>query len=415
MQKPIPPTAVTTHDLDSSSSSSSITLNQKCCICHDMVIIPTRPICFKCSSSDRWSSKTCYTYLRICMHCADEYFQLTKKASGRKRDIKCLICQETMDATKNNRNTTYEIDFLFMRCLPTRLVECPFCHIWSGDLNSELYRHIITDCTRFTWECSCGQTYNKLTRHDHVRQCSKYSTCRDCDQRILSILLSRHMLQDHKCSLCCSCRIYVPLETMSDHILNKCDERLVCCDICMGLIRMRYFNIHLQNHYTEVCKRIRTLSMNLDNERERLSHVLDICSQSNIQLPHDSFQPLLQNTPHRSFISQEESSDTHNTDRPNTPEPFTVIFDSVTSSDSTESTEEESSTPSSSPPEDAPGTYNLTTITSWERLQEWLRSQSDTLLFSDPPIAVGGDSKDPEDPEDPEDEEEEENKEEENS
>jgi hypothetical protein len=132
-------------------------------------------------------------------------------------------------------------------------------------------------------------------------------------------------------------------------------------------------------------------------------------------LPHDSFQPLLQNTPHRSFISQEESSDTHNTDRPNTPEPFTVIFDSVTSSDSTESTEEESSTPSSSPPEDAPGTYNLTTITSWERLQEWLRSQSDTLLFSDPPIAVGGDSKDPEDPEDPEDEEEEENKEEENS
>ena len=417
MQKPIPPTAITTHDLDSSSSSSSITLNQKCCICHDMVIIPTRPICFKCSSRDRWSSKTCYTYLRICMNCADEYFQLTKKASDRKRDIKCLICQETMDATKNNRNTTYEIDFLFMRCLPTRLVECPFCHIWSGDLNSELYRHVITDCTRFTWECSCGQTYNKNTRLNHVRLCSKYSTCRDCDQRILSTLLSRHMLQDHKCSLCCSCRIYVPLETMSDHILNKCDERLVCCDICMGLIRMRYFNVHLQNHYTEVCKRIRTLSMNLDNERERLSHLLDICSQSNIRLPYDSSHPNLP-APQRSIISQEDSSDHEeestetttsrlNTNRPNTPEPFTVIFDSVTRSESTESTEEESTTPSSTSPVDADadvgvrGEYNLTTITSWERLQEWLRSQSDTLLFSDSsvagPLPVGGDSKDAED------------------
>ena len=417
MQNPVPPTTTTTPpDLDS-SSSSSITLNQKCCICHDMVVIPTRPICFKCSSSDRWSSKTCYTYLRICMHCADEYFQLTKKASGRKKDIKCLICQETMDATKNNRNTTYEIDFLFMRCLPTRLVECPFCHVWSGDLNSELYRHIITDCTHFTWECSCGQTYNKNTRQDHVRLCSKYSTCRDCNQRILSTLLSRHMLQDHKCSLCCSCRIYVSLETMSDHILNKCDERLVCCDICMGLIRMRYFNVHLQNHYTEVCKRIRTLSMNLDNEKERLSHLLDICSQSNIRLPHDSFHPLLHSTPLRSITAQEESSEheeeptettTSNTNRPNTPEPFTVIFDSVNGSESTESTEEESTSPSSStPPAIVPGEYNLTTISSWERLQEWLRSQSDTFLFSDPPIHVGGDSKDP-------DEEEEEKKEEEN-
>jgi hypothetical protein len=134
-------------------------------------------------------------------------------------------------------------------------------------------------------------------------------------------------------------------------------------------------------------------------------------------LPYDSSHPNLP-APQRSIISQEDSSDHEeestetttsrlNTNRPNTPEPFTVIFDSVTRSESTESTEEESTTPSSTSPVDADadvgvrGEYNLTTITSWERLQEWLRSQSDTLLFSDSsvagPLPVGGDSKDAED------------------
>ena len=260
-------------------------LETHCCICRDLLIIPVRPICFSCSHLDHWSQKSCYTYLRICMKCADHYFQLHLPLPQRKQYIRCLICTETMNPTKMHRNNIYEIDFLFMRCMPTRDVDCPFCNAWHGDLNNDLYRHIINDCTHFSWECVCGCVYTNPTRQQHLESCSKHSTCRECRKRILTTSMTRHMLNEHKYSLCCSCRMYVLLDHMSDHILHRCDERLVCCDVCMGLIRNRLFRFHIRNHYTEITAKIRSLTMNLEIEKERLVSVLEIMNENTITTP----------------------------------------------------------------------------------------------------------------------------------
>ena len=283
------------HLMDSISNPTTTTpdppesLDVNCCICRDLLVIPVRPICFSCTMTDRWSQKSCYTYLRICMRCADEYFQLHKPPTQRKKSIRCLTCAETMNPTKMHRNNIYEVDFLFMKCMPTRVVDCPFCNQWTGDLQNDLYRHIVHECPSFSWECVCGAIYTQPTRQDHIDRCSRYSTCRECRQRVLASGLTRHMLHDHRFSLCCSCRAYVPLEEMSEHILHRCDERLVCCDICMGLIRMRLFQVHLRTHYHEITTRIHTLNVSLETEKERLTTVLDMFQENGISL-HDVHQ-----------------------------------------------------------------------------------------------------------------------------
>ena len=260
-------------------------LDVHCCICRDPLVIPVRPICFSCSMTDRWSQKSCYTYLRICMKCADEYFQLDKPPSQRKKSIRCLTCTETMNPTKMHRNNIYEVDFLFMKCMPSSNdLPCPFCHEWDGTVQDDLYRHIVTECPAFSWECVCGAVYTQPNRMDHLRQCSRHSTCGECNQRILTTNLNRHMLHDHRFSMCCSCRTHVPLDDMSDHILHRCEERLVCCDICMGLIRMRLFHVHLLNHYQEITSNIRTLTLNLETEKERLHTVLDMFQENGISM-----------------------------------------------------------------------------------------------------------------------------------
>ena len=258
-----------------------------CCICFDSLVIPVRPICFSCTTTadkDRWYTKSCYTYLRICIRCADRYFQLDRETANRDHVVKCLICPATVDPSTLTRNTAYEIDFLYMRCMISRTVECPYCHMWAGDLNTELYNHLIIGCTAFLWECVCGEHYTIASAEDHMRSCSKYCHCEDCDAHVLMTQIGKHMMDVHQKSMCCSCRQFVHIEGMTNHILEKCPERLLCCDICMGLIRMRFFQKHLLNHYKDSIERIHSTTITLDSEKERLTNIMSICEQYDIPL-----------------------------------------------------------------------------------------------------------------------------------
>ena len=135
--------------------------------------------------------------------------------------------------------------------MTSRTVECPYCHLWAGDLNTELYNHLIIGCSAFLWECECGEHYTIASAEHHIRSCSKYCQCEDCGTPVLMTQIGKHMMDSHHKTMCCSCREFVLMETMTNHILDKCMERLVCCDICMGLIRMRFFHKHLFNHYKD--------------------------------------------------------------------------------------------------------------------------------------------------------------------
>lgn len=254
-----------------------------CCICFDDLVIPVRPICFSCcTGEDRWRNKWCYTFLRICIHCADTYLQLDREASLRQPTVKCLICPKTVDPSTLTRATAYEIDFLYMQCLPTRTITCPYCRVWTGDLNTQLYNHIMLMCEAFLWECTCGVQYTMPTAEAHIRMCSHYSRCKDCDEHLLLTQMGRHMLRTHHKTLCCSCRMFIAVDGMTDHILNQCPERLVCCDVCMGLIRMRFFKKHLLNHYHESLRCIQTALTRLETEKTKLQQIVEMCDQHNI-------------------------------------------------------------------------------------------------------------------------------------
>lgn len=261
-----------------------------CCICFDGLVIPVRPICFSCTTTvdaDRWCTKSCYTYLRICIRCADRYFQLDRETIKRDNVVKCLICPETIDPSTLTRNTAYEIDFLYMRCMTSRTVECPYCHMWAGDLNTELYNHLIIGCSAFLWECVCGEHYTIATAEQHIRSCAKYCYCDDCGTPVLMTQIGKHMMDTHHKTMCCSCREFVLMEAMTNHILDKCMERLVCCDICMGLIRMRFFHKHLVNHYKDSLERIHSTTITLDSEKERLANIVTLCERYNVRLDLD--------------------------------------------------------------------------------------------------------------------------------
>jgi len=82
---------------------------------------------------------------------------------------------------------------------------------------------------------------------------------------------------------------------MTQHIINDCPERLICCDICMSLVRMRFFKEHVISHYSECRGKIRRLEGSLLTESQRLTNITTMCGSHAIDIP-DEDPPPIENT-----------------------------------------------------------------------------------------------------------------------
>jgi len=269
-------------------------LNGVCCICYELLVIPVKPVCFSCVSTTQFNQlgKNCYSYTRICMRCADSFFQLDKPVNERKTTVKCLICSCKVNPSRLTRSTAYEIDFLFMRSIPNHDMSCPYCSSWKGSGNDELYHHISNDCDLFKWECPCGDLFTRQTLSEHQTTCPRHTTCSVCGQRVSDMSLTQHMSDNHGMTMCCSCRQFIALSSMTQHIINDCPERLICCDICMSLIRMRFFKEHVISHYSECRGKIRRLEGSLLTENQRLTNITTMCGNHGIDVPDEETTPL---------------------------------------------------------------------------------------------------------------------------
>lgn len=266
-------------------------LDGVCCICYECLVIPVKPTCFSCASSSSHQfnqlGKNCYSYTRICMKCADAFFQLDKPTDDRKATVKCLLCPCKVNPSRLTRSTAYEIDFLLMRRMPDRIISCPYCNAWEGSGCDALYQHISNECDCFGWECPCGDIFTRRTMADHRMTCSRHTTCTVCNERISDVSLSRHMTDEHAMTMCCSCRQFIALSGMTQHIMHDCPERLICCDVCMSLVRMRFFTDHVIGHYTESHNKIRRLEGSLLTEKQRMTNIMSMCSNHGIEVPED--------------------------------------------------------------------------------------------------------------------------------
>lgn len=303
-------------------SSDHDIFHQKCCICFEDVLLPVRLKCFSCceqhmflytTTTQTVNMKSCYTYLRVCMYCADMYFQFLKPPSERVFHIKCLICPETTNPRRLTREKAYEMDFLYMKCLGRRQTECPYCHVDLGVVShDEVYEHITQQCEEFMILCFCHLPYRRANARDHIMTCSSYKQCDLCVTTPLTVFVPKegfeqHMISCHKRILCRSCHEYVDIEGMTHHILNECRERLMCCDICMNLVRWCMFEKHILRHYHDSRTKLTSLRIQRQLECENLSNVTSIMRFYNIQ--HEQREDRQQRRDHTAEEQESSSVD----------------------------------------------------------------------------------------------------------
>lgn len=212
-----------------------------CYICRSEVVLPVEMICFPCFEMNQIH---CNSFVRLCLFCAIEYFQLNVGCYERDLTRKCLTCHETVFSSQLKFSNTLKFDFQMMRD-DNRVINCPFCENYEGTM-MEIKNHLKI-CEEFMHECKCKKiiTRRKFLR-SHLFNCSHFKYCIECDDFIESEKYSNHKRSVHNRIECMFCNSFFSIEDIFEHEFY-CSERPVECFYC----KMKVKNKEIQSHYQE--------------------------------------------------------------------------------------------------------------------------------------------------------------------
>jgi len=242
-----------------------------CCICLETIVIPVEPTCFQCRDNNNEIS--CFSMKRVCLLCLENFLELHKNRYERSIKKKCMFCPTTCNLHQCTKQKTFRADYLMMD-KDERIISCPFenCPVRSSS-HLKVARHVFQECPYYNIECECGHVCPRADMAEHYRGCEKYKTCEYCSKAVLESELPRHMYYDHDKTKCFTCHEYINMNSLSDHILTECQERLVTCEICSTFIRIKNFKNHLRRHIVEITKNVQSIRAKLREEENAYQHI----------------------------------------------------------------------------------------------------------------------------------------------
>lgn len=222
-------------------------MNLECTICLENVFIPVELLTFPCSKNNRIN---CYSFHRICEKCAIHFLELDKQNSDRKKEIKCLFCDEKINPQLLTQKP-YKKDFLLMS-MDNKIYNCQYCEFKGKHL--EMNNHLETVCMNYPLECLCGIKDKRVVilSDEHKITCSFYKMCFVCQSLFPVHEFNNHLLTIHSMYECNVCG-KPTIKDILDHIQNECSHRIIHCNHCSSNVIAYTYLDHLIDH-TRDCK-----------------------------------------------------------------------------------------------------------------------------------------------------------------
>lgn len=242
-----------------------------CCICLGHILVPVEPVCFQCKDQDD-GKMSCFSMKRLCLTCLEDYLDLYKHRYERPMKKKCLFCPKITYLHQTPKNKLFRVDYLWMD-KDASVRKCPMEGCGFQDTHIKVAKHIFSDCPYYYMECECGFISMRKTMDDHYKVCEKFTFCPLCHVFILKTELAQHMYYEHDKTKCFTCHQFINMNDLSVHIISKCPERLVTCEICSTFIRYKLLKNHLRRHVVEIRKNIQTIKNKLHEEETTFHHI----------------------------------------------------------------------------------------------------------------------------------------------
>jgi len=261
-----------------------------CPICMDRPLLPVklRSNLFRCKRHP--GKPSCHDVTRLCLFCARKYLHMDKPMEERPETIKCLTCPKQVDPRRIRRpDFAYERDWMLMAMDTQKDHKCfysPDGCSFVGD-QSQLLRHIQTQCSYRLTGCKCGKIYPLHRMREHVHNCSLYRRCYFCNETeevfIQIDQVVHHVENVHHMKYCFNngCTLTVPIHEYKNHCEQQCIFRIVQCAICDQSFmfhslkthmydHLQNYNLDLQNKITEM----RSIELDIHNTIGILSDIL---------------------------------------------------------------------------------------------------------------------------------------------
>lgn len=242
-----------------------------CCICLENILIPVEPVCFQCKDQDD-GKMSCFSMKRLCLTCIEGYLDLRKNRYERPMKKKCLFCPRITYLHQISKNKLFRVDYLWMD-KDTSIRKCPMPGCDFKDIHIKVAKHIFSDCPFYFVDCDCGFTCMRKNINDHYKNCEKFSFCALCNDYILKTELAQHMYYEHDKTKCFTCHQFINMNDLSHHIISKCPERLITCEICNTFIRFKLLKNHLRRHIVEISKNVQVIKNKLREEESTFQRI----------------------------------------------------------------------------------------------------------------------------------------------
>lgn len=248
-----------------------------CCICLENILIPVEPICFQCRTQDE-GMISCFSMKRLCLICFEDYLQLNKNRYERPMKKKCLFCPKITYLHTTPKNKLFRVDYLLMD-KDNSIRKCPMPECQFQDTHIKVAKHIFSDCPYYNIECDCGLITMRKDIHEHYKICEKFVHCSLCDLYIMKTEFPQHMYYEHDKTKCFTCHQFINMNDLSVHIISKCPERLITCEICNTFIKYKLLKSHLRRHIVEISKNVQTIKNKLKEEEAAFHNIQAIMNE----------------------------------------------------------------------------------------------------------------------------------------
>lgn len=250
-------------------------MHLECLICHELVRVPVRFLCWPCVSKQ--GQPKCNSMTRVCITCARHYLELNQPRDERTPQRKCLTCPAIVRLSRLCAKNAYEKDYLLMSMDSRTDIPCPRedegC-FFTGNQN-ELDRHLQSHCAFRTKWCQYCTTLYKANVN-HASQCRGHTMCTMCTSYVPSIKLVEHKQEVHGIWTCYECKASVSVENRNQHCREECPERFVSCEICHMGIKAKKYNTHCLQHVVTMSQEIQVASQLLRTRTEQLEKLVKI-------------------------------------------------------------------------------------------------------------------------------------------
>lgn len=259
-----------------------------CCICLENILIPVEPVCFQCKDQDD-GKMSCFSMKRVCLSCLESYLDLHKHRYERPMKKKCLFCPKIAYLHQTPKNKLFRVDYLCMD-KDTMVRKCPMAGCDFQDSHIKVAKHIFSECPLYHIDCECGFSCMRRDMNEHYKICDKFTFCSLCHVFIVKAELAQHMYYEHDKTKCFTCHQFINMNDLSLHILSKCPERLITCEICNTFIRFKLLKNHLRRHVVEISKNVQMIKNKLREEESSFHHIQKLINQiPNENQEHEGF------------------------------------------------------------------------------------------------------------------------------